>query len=134
MTINRITDQSGPATLTLHYTTIESAASSKPAISSTTQASSSTAPVAASTPIAPTERTEIINMKNKSETEIWEQLLSVTKTKEVKPTEEEELQIRDLARQKLESDEDSKRSARLNAVKRRAAAVLAAARGGVRLE
>lgn len=68
-------------------------------------------------------------MKHRTDDEIWEEVARVTKAKAVAPTAEEEELIQRLARQKIESDADSKRQHEVNAERKRQKAVLAAARG-----
>ena len=88
MTVSRSKNQSGPALLTIHFTPSE-ASDSKPPISSTTTSPTSTGSAVASTPIAQSEKTEIVNMKRRSESQILARVLAITKAKEVHATEEE---------------------------------------------
>merc|ERR1711964_827654 len=73
MTVNRTKDQSGPALLTIHFTSPSAAEDIKTEISSTTTKQTSSAPVAATKAGPPTERTEVINMKHRPESEILDQ-------------------------------------------------------------
>jgi large subunit ribosomal protein MRP49 len=131
MTINRTTDQKGPATMTIHFADPITAANTPPAVSSTTTSQTSSAPVAKSTPMAPTERTATINMKHRHESQILSQLLAITKAVPIEPTKEELEQIRELEEQQKLSEQDSKRSQAVNAKRKRTEAMLAQARGEV---
>src|SRR5271170_3073481 len=115
MTINRTTDQKGPATMTIHFADPITAENTTPAVSTTTTNQSSSAPVAKSTPMTPTERTATINMKHRHESQILSQLLAITKAVPIEPTEEELEQIRELEEQQRLSEQDSKRSQAINA-------------------
>jgi large subunit ribosomal protein MRP49 len=131
MTINRTTDQKGPATMTIHFADPITAENTPLAESSTTTSQTSSAPVAKSTPIAPAERTATINMKHRHESQILSQLLAITKALPIEPTEEELEQIRELREQQRLSEQDSKRSHAVNAKRKRTEAMLAQARGEV---
>ncbi len=78
-----------------------------------------------------TERTAIINLKHKHESQILAQLLAITKAVPIEPTEEELEQIRELEEQQRLSELDSKRSQAVNAKRKRTEAMLAQARGEV---
>jgi large subunit ribosomal protein MRP49 len=129
MTINRTTDQKGPATMTIYFADPITAEKTPPAVSSTTTSQISSAPVAKSTPMAPTERTATINMKHRHESQILSQLLAITKAVPVEPTKEELEQIQELEEQQRLSEQDSKRSQAVNAKRKRTEAMLAQARG-----
>lgn len=131
MTINRTTNQEGPAIMTIHFTNSASAANTGPAISSTTDSKPSSAPVASSTSPAPTECTQTINMKHRHESEILSQLMSITKAKPVQVTPEETQQIKDLEEHRIQSEKDSKAMQLVNEKRRRKEAMLAQARGEV---
>lgn len=81
--------------------------------------------------MASTERTAIINLKHKHESQILAQLLAITKAVPIEPTEEELEQIRELEEQQRLSELDSKRSQAVNAKRKRTEAMLAQARGEV---
>lgn len=129
MTVNRTLEQMGPAQMTIHFTDPTSAHNTPPAISSTADRQISSVPVAASTPIAPTERTVTINMKHRHEAEILSQLLSVTKALTVEPTEEDLETLRDLAEKRKQSEIDAKRTKEVLEQKKREEAMLAQAKG-----
>jgi large subunit ribosomal protein MRP49 len=131
MTINRTTDQKGPATMTIHFAGPTIAESTPPAVSSTTTTQTSPAPVAKSIPMAPIERTATIDMKHRHESQILAQFLAITKAVPIEPTEEELEQIRELEEQQRLSEQDSKRSQAVNEKRKRAEAMLAQARGEV---
>ncbi|RDW82255.1 hypothetical protein BP6252_03367 [Coleophoma cylindrospora] len=128
MTVNRTTDVTGPATLTIHFADPATAEKTGPAISSTTSSTTSTGPVAASTSPAPTIRTETIQMKHVHESEILSQVMALTKAKIVMPTPEEEQEIKDLQQQRVESEEISKKAKIAKEARKRAEAVISAAR------
>ncbi|KAK0107318.1 hypothetical protein ONS95_004012 [Cadophora gregata] len=129
MTVNRTNDQSGPALLTIHFTNPSAAASTKPEISSTTTKETSSAPVAATKAGLPTERTEVVNMKHRPESEILDQLLAITRARIVKPTAEETRQIQDIEDQNARSERDAIMMAEVNAKRKREEAILIQARG-----
>src|SRR4051794_19213531 len=104
MTVNRTNDQSGPALLTIHFTSSSAAADTSPEISSTTTKQTSSAPVAATKAGPATERTEVINMKHRPESEILDQLLAITRARVVKPTAEETRQIQEIEDQNARSE------------------------------
>jgi len=131
MTINRTSDQKGPALMTIHFTDPTSAVNTGPAISSTTDAQSSGALVAASTAATPTERTETFDMKHRHESEILSHLLSIIKAVPLQPSTEELQQISDLEEQRKQSEIDAQRSQKVNEKRRRRDAMLAQARGEV---
>jgi large subunit ribosomal protein MRP49 len=131
MTVNRTTDQKGPATMTIHFADPMTAVNTPPAVSSTTTTQTSSALVAKSTLMAPTERIAAINIKHTHESQILSQLLTITKAVPVEPTEEELEQTRELEEQQRLSEQDSKRSQAVNAKRKRTEAMLAQARGEV---
>jgi len=129
MTVNRTTNQTGPALMTVHFTSPE--ATIKPEISSTTNKQTSTGPVPESKAGPPTERTEVINMKHRQDSEILEQLLKLTKAKVVRPTAEEQREIQEMEEQNARSERDAAMMAEVNATKKREAEILEQARGEV---
>lgn len=131
MTINRTTDQKGPATMTVYFGDPTTAENTPSTVSSTTTTQASIAPVAKSTPVVPIQRIATINMKHRDQSQILAQLLTITKAVPVKPTEEETEQIKELKEQQRLSEQDSKRSQAVNEKRKRAEAMLAQARGEV---
>jgi large subunit ribosomal protein MRP49 len=131
MTVNRTTNQTGPALMTVHFTSPGAAATIKPEISSTTNKQTSTGPVPESKAGPPTERTEVINMKHRQDSEILEQLLKLTKAKVVRPTAEEQREIQEMEEQNARSERDAAMMAEVNATKKREAEILEQARGEV---
>ena len=111
MTVNRTTDQKGPATLTVFFTS--------PA--------DSISPVDSSV----NERTEVLDMKHKQESEILGQLMKITRAKQVKPTEAEELELRQIEEEKVKSEEDRRRMAAVTGQRRREAELLAQAKASI---
>ncbi|MCJ1476561.1 hypothetical protein MMC13_005227 [Lambiella insularis] len=94
MTVNRTTDQAGPATMTIFFATTPntSAAAASPSSSSVN------------------ERVEVIDMKNRPELETLQNLLEITKAVKVKPTEEEELELRQMQEEDVKSEQDREKS------------------------
>jgi large subunit ribosomal protein MRP49 len=131
MTVNRTEIQSGPAVMTVHFTSPSSASSSQPPINSTTTPQTSTAPVATSSPGPTTERTEVINMKHRDESEILSQLMALTKAKPVKATAEETRQLQELQEHEVKSSKDRERMAAVTAERKKEEAILIQARGEV---
>ncbi|CAL3972497.1 hypothetical protein PZA11_004398 [Diplocarpon coronariae] len=130
MTVNRTNDQAGPALMTIHFTSAQAAATIKTEISSTTNAQTSSAPVPQSRAGPPTERTETINMKHRSQSEILDQLLALTKARVIRPTAEEIKMIQEIEKQKVRSEKDALLTAEVVAKRKREEAFMATARGG----
>lgn len=126
MTVNRTEDTSVPATLTIHFTNPDLAASSPPPINST--ASNPATPSASG---APTTHTKTIDCKHRDANAILFDLMELTKAKKVLPTEAEKQMMKDLAAMKLKSEQDSKLSAAVNERIRAEKAILDQARGEV---
>jgi len=70
-------------------------------------------------------------MKHKGENEILEEFLRLTQGKTVEPSEEEQLQMKELKELKTRSEGDRARQAGVMAQKKRQAEILAAARQSV---
>jgi large subunit ribosomal protein MRP49 len=130
MAVNRTNNQTGPALLTVHFTS-ESAATIKPEISSTTDKQTCTGPVPESKAGPSTERTEVINMKHRLDSEILDQLLKLTKAKVVRPTAEEQRQMQEMEEQNTKSEKDAAMMAEVNAKRKREEEILTQARGEV---
>ncbi|KAB8290294.1 hypothetical protein EYC80_011158 [Monilinia laxa] len=125
MTVNRSTDTSSPATLTIHFTS-PSNTTTPPPINST--ASNPATPSIAG---APTTYTKTIECKHRDDNAILYDLMELTKAKKVLPTDAEKQMLKDLAAQKLKSEQDSLLSAAVNAKIRAEKAILDQARGEV---
>jgi large subunit ribosomal protein MRP49 len=117
--------------MTVHFTSPEAAATTKPEISSTTDKQTSTGPVPESKAGPPTERTEVINMKHRQDSEILEQLLKLTRAKVVRPTPEEQREIQEMEEQNARSERDAALMAEVNAKRKREEEILEQARGEV---
>ncbi|KAJ8062642.1 hypothetical protein OCU04_009164 [Sclerotinia nivalis] len=126
MTVNRTKDTSAPATLTIHFTNPDLAASSPPPINST--ASNPATPSASG---ALTTYTKTIDCKHRDDNAILYDLMELTKAKKVLPTEAEKQMMKDLAAMKLKSEQDSILSAAVNEKIRAEKAILDQARGEV---
>ncbi|KAL8758185.1 MAG: hypothetical protein Q9184_004004 [Pyrenodesmia sp. 2 TL-2023] len=121
MTVNRLQDNTGPATLTIYYGAPKDSAPSP----STTQEN----PKFDHTPF---ERTETINMKHKHEADILSELVDLTKATPVVPTPEEEAELQQLADEEKRGAADRIRNAAYTEQKRQEKALLDQARGAVR--
>jgi large subunit ribosomal protein MRP49 len=115
----------------VHFTSPEAAAAIIPEISSTTDKQTSTGPVPELKAGPPTERTEVINMKHRHDSEILEQLLKLTKAKVVRPTAEEQREIQEMEEQNARSERDAVMMAEVNAKRKREEEILEQARGEV---
>jgi large subunit ribosomal protein MRP49 len=110
MTVNRTTNQLGPATMTIYFAPDVP----KPDAGSTVN-----------------ERTEVIDMKHKMEGEILRKFMEVTKAQEVKPTEEELEEMRGYAEQAEQGEKDRVRESLRLETMRREAALLSQARKSI---
>jgi len=128
MTVNRTKEVGGDATLTIHFTT-PSASSIPPGTSSAT---TSTGPVPESTSPAPAVRTQVIDMKDRTESEILAKLMDVTRAKVVRPTVEEQRMVKEIEEHKARTDKDRAIQAVETARKKREKAILAKAQGEVK--
>jgi len=131
MTVNRTDNQTGPALMTVYFTSPGSAAIIKPELYSTTEKQTSGRPVPESKAGPPTEKAEVINMKHRLDSEILEQLLKLTKAKVVRPTPEEQRQMQEMEEQNAKSERDAAMMAEVNAKRKREAEILTQARGEV---
>ncbi|MCJ1392443.1 hypothetical protein MMC18_005310 [Xylographa bjoerkii] len=111
MTVNRTTDQAGPATLTVFFGT------------------SPASPAPASTSV--NERVEVIDMKHRQEAEILARLLELTRAVQVRATEEEELELLAMEEERVRSEGDRERNRLFLEEKRRQEALLAQAKASV---
>jgi large subunit ribosomal protein MRP49 len=131
MTVNRTNNQTGPALLTVHFTSPQSTTTINPEISSTTGKQTPTGSITESKAGSPTERTEVINMKHRLESEILDQLLKLTKARVVRATPEEQRQIQEMEEQNARSERDAAMMAEVRAKKKREEEILTQARGEV---
>jgi large subunit ribosomal protein MRP49 len=115
MTLERTTNQEGPALMTVYFDD-----ATQP---ETPVAGTQTEPTTSSQ-----QRVVTINMKHRHESEILSQLLALTNAVPVEPTPEEVEQLQQLAAQQEVSERDSARHAIFNAEKKREKAILAQAR------
>ena len=111
MTVNRNTDQQGPATLTIFFAS---------PVDSVSPADSSV-----------NERTEVLDMKHKHESEILSQLMKITGAEQVAPTEEEELELRQIEEENAKSEKTRRMMAAVVEERRREAELLAQAKASV---
>jgi large subunit ribosomal protein MRP49 len=110
MTVDRVANQDADteAVMSIHFApadfthhTSDSATSSPAPTDSTT---SHTQP----SDHDPTDRVETINMKNRTNAEILQDLVKLTKSYPIEPTEEEKEQLRSLEQQRIRSERDRK--------------------------
>lgn len=118
MTLERTTNQEGPALMTVYFDDAP-----QPQTPGAPVASSQTEPTTSSQ-----QRVATINMKHRHESEILSQLLALTNAVPVEPTPQETEQLQELAAQQELSERDSARHAIYNAEKKREEAILAQAR------
>lgn len=123
MTIERTTEQDGPASLTIFFASQSSSGS--PIINAT---QSTSGDKATSKDPAPVESTKSINMKHKHENDILEELMELTQGKTVQATQEEEVLMRELEELRKRQEGDRVRQAGVLAAKKRQAEILANAR------
>ncbi|KAL8839774.1 MAG: hypothetical protein Q9170_001585 [Blastenia crenularia] len=123
VTINRSQDQVGPAILTIFYATAHNPA---------TPASLSTAMENTSIPSqTPFERTEMINMKYRHESDILSELMNLTKATQIVATPEEKAELQGLADLEKRMAIDRTRNAEYTAQKKQEKALLDQARGAI---
>ena len=130
MTIDRTAPQSDAATMSIHFapegaqqTSPDSATSSAAPITSTTTSGTPTSDH------DPTERIETIEMKHKTNAEILDEFVRVTKAYPVEPTVEDREELRVLEEQRVKGLRDSKLSQEVKARVKREKELLEQARG-----
>ncbi|KAI9844552.1 MAG: hypothetical protein M1837_005511 [Sclerophora amabilis] len=134
MTVDRTSDQEGPATMTIFFSApseSDSPTAAPTPISSTTSPALSTAPTTPTSDSPPVDHVESIDMKHKHESAILSQLIELTGAMPIAATPEEMEQLRDLKERGERAEEDSARMAEVNAQRKREEAILAQARGEV---
>ncbi|KAK5110203.1 hypothetical protein LTR62_006199 [Meristemomyces frigidus] len=112
MTIDRTALREDPALMSIHFASAEALQTSAP------------------DQIA-TDSVQTIDMKHKSNSEILEELMKLTKARAVEPTVEENEEIRELEEQRVRSARDSVKSAEVRARVKREQELLEQARGDV---
>ena len=116
------------ATMSIHF----ASQSAKQTLSSATSSPAATDSTTASTTPSdqePTDRIETINMKNRTNSEILQELMRITKAYPVEPTVEEQDEMRSLEEQSVRSQRDSKMSQEVRARVKREKELLEQARG-----
>ena len=117
MSVNRSTDQDGPATMTIFL--------SEPTVQRKESSSDAhRAPVLG-------ERVEVIDMKNKRDSEIFGEFLNITGAVEVSASADEVQQLRDLEEQRERSRQDREESQRLMIARQQEQSLLDQARRAV---
>lgn len=125
MTVNREVEQTGPATLSIHFTAVPRSASAIASAASSSSSDPSTTP----SDHNPSKRVETIDMKHKHESEILSKLLEMTKAKPYEISEEEQIELEEAESFTRNSQRDREAQARLNEVKWQEQALLDQARG-----
>ena len=127
MTINRTTDQAGPATMSIFFAPLPDSISStaSPAATQSTSSQDTTSGHEA------VERVEAINIKHMPQSEILRKLMEATKAVKVEPTAEERAEMEALEEQRKRSEIDRERMDVENRKIKREKALLAVAREGV---
>jgi large subunit ribosomal protein MRP49 len=74
---------------------------------------------------------EVINMKHRLDSEILDQLMSLTKARAVRATAEELRQIQEIEEQNARSERDALKMAKVNEKRKREEAILTQARGEI---
>ncbi len=70
-------------------------------------------------------------MKHRHESEILDRLMKVTRAVQVQPTEEEELELRQMEEERIKSEEDRRRMAAVTAQRLREKELMAQARASI---
>ncbi|KAK3704187.1 hypothetical protein LTR37_014027 [Vermiconidia calcicola] len=118
------------ATLSIHFTASTSSPQTSP-----DSATSSPAPTDSTTTTSspsshdPTERVETIDMKHRTNSQILQEVVRLTKAYPVEPTQQELEEMRLLEEQRVRSERDSKMSAEVRARVKREREIMEQARG-----
>ncbi|KAK0344323.1 hypothetical protein LTR91_011934 [Friedmanniomyces endolithicus] len=123
MTTDRTARAEDPAVLSVHFTSPSPTQSSEDTASSSTTADSTTAAA------QPTERVSTIDMKHRTNAEILEELVRMTKAQAVEATEAEREELRSLEEQRVKGAKDSAKSLEVRARVAREKQLLEQARG-----
>ncbi|KAK1067717.1 hypothetical protein LTR74_006191 [Friedmanniomyces endolithicus] len=123
MTTDRTARAEDPAVLSVHFVSPSSTSSSDDTASSSATADST--PAAAQ----PTERVSTIDMKHRTNAEILEELVRMTKAQAVEATEAEREELRSLEEQRVKGAKDSAKSLEVRARVAREKQLLEQARG-----
>lgn len=124
MTIDRVNVEEGPATLTVYFG-IPPSATSK---TSSPDLPANLTPVSTEE-IAAYDRTEVIDMRHKRDSEILSQLMDVTKAIQILPSPEDEAELQKLKDENEKSRQESLINSRHLEKKREKGDLLAMARG-----
>lgn len=130
MTIDRTVDNSEPATMSIHFAPADAPQTSSSATSSPAPTSSTTHASPASDH-APTEKVQTVDMTHRTNSEILQELIKLTKAYIIEPTAEDTEELRSLEEQRLRSARDSKESQEVRAKQRREQEILQQARGDI---
>lgn len=130
MTIDRSASSADPAILSIHFAPQDAAQTSNSATSSPAPVDSTTSSTTPSDH-APTERVQSIDMKHRTNLEILQDVIRLTKAFPVEPTPEEQEEMRLLEEQRVRSLRDSKLSQEVRTRQKREKELLEQARGDV---
>ena len=129
MPVDRSEDNTGPATLTVFFSPSANPSSASAVFSQAPTSSTTTAKLTSEH--TPVERVESIDMKHKHEEEILEKLMHITKAVRVIPSDEEELELKELNDQRSRSERDSETTRIYNEKIRQERALLEQARAAI---
>lgn len=130
MTVDRTAQPQDIPTMTVFFAP-ENAQLTSSSPTGSAAPTSSTSGDKAPSDYTPTERTEIIDMKNRTDEEILRDFMRVTKAQQVEATPDELEELRRLEEQRIRSERESKISLAVREKKKREEALLAQARGEV---
>jgi len=130
MTIDRTATSKDPATMTIFFTP-KGAAQTSATVTGAPAATSSTSGDKTSSSYTPSDRTEEINITNRTADEILSDFIKVTKAIPVEPTPQEREELQTLEQARIRSERDSKLSLEVREKQKREEAILAQARGDV---
>lgn len=120
MTVSRSTIPDDPAILSIHYRNPAAAASS-----------SSSNDTSATDAAAAPARVETINMKNYTNSEIWDAVLKLTKAEPVPTSPEDQELLEEMERQRVRSEREAALSAQVRAKAKREQELLDQAKGAI---
>jgi large subunit ribosomal protein MRP49 len=110
MTVDRVANQDTDteAVMSVHFAPADSTHQTSDSATSSPAPTDSTTSGTQPSDHDPTDRVETINMKNRTNSEILQDLVKLTKAYPIQPTEEEKEQLRSLEQQRIRSERDRK--------------------------
>ncbi|KAI6790651.1 hypothetical protein KC363_g7528 [Hortaea werneckii] len=130
MTIDRTANSTDDATMSIHFASADAPKSSNSATAAPAPVDSTTSSTTPSDH-APTDRVQTIDMKHRTNLEILQDVIRLTKAFPVEPTPEEQEEMQLLEEQRVRSLRDSKLSQEVRARQKREQELLQQARGDV---